>query len=175
MKLFNFFPLLIGLILRLININSPVLGVHSWRQADTAAMARHFALENSPIWLPQIDWAGSSEGYVESEFPIFPYLVGQIYKLFGVHEFIGRGLSVFFSVFTIWLIIRIGTRIFDRTSGWFGGLAFAILPLNIYYGRTFQAESLLLFLASLSIERLLIYRSKPTFISLLIFIKPSVL
>ena len=46
------------------------------------------------------------------------------------------------------LIIRIGTRIFDQASGWWGGVFFALLPLNVYYGRTFQAESLLLFLAA---------------------------
>ena len=90
-SLFNYnFPLLLGLALRLININAPIVGVHSWRQADTAAMARHFALENTPIWLPQIDWSGSAQGYVESEFPIFPYIVGQLYKIFGIHEWIGR-------------------------------------------------------------------------------------
>ena len=69
----SWFPILIGFLLRVINIQSPIVGVHSWRQADTAAMARHFAIEGTPIWLPQIDWAGSSRGYVESEFPLFPY------------------------------------------------------------------------------------------------------
>ena len=139
------FPILIGLLLRLVNLNRPIVGIHSWRQADTAAMARHFALENTPIWLPQIDWAGTSKGYVECEFPIFPYIVGQIYKLFGVHEWLGRGLSILFSLLTILLLIRIGSRIFDAASGWWGGLFFALLPLNVFYGRTFQAESLLLF------------------------------
>ena len=91
------FPILIGFLLRAINLNSPIVGVHSWRQADTAAMARHFAIEDTPIWLPQIDWAGASPGYVECEFPIFPYVVGQLYKLFGIHEWIGRSISIFFS------------------------------------------------------------------------------
>ena len=69
----------------MINIQSPIVGVHSWRQADTAAMARYFALENTSIWLPQIDWSGATKGYVKCEFPLFPYLVGQLYKLFGLH------------------------------------------------------------------------------------------
>ncbi len=151
------FPICIGLIFRLINIQAPIVGVHSWRQADTAAMARHFALENSPIWLPQIDWAGASKGYVECEFPIFPYIVGQLYKIFGIHEWIGRSLSIFFSLITILLVIRIGSLIFDQASGWWGGLFFALLPLNVYYGRAFQAESLLILASALSIERLLVW------------------
>ena len=82
-KYLNSIPILLGLIIRLVNIDMPIVGIHSWRQADTAAMARHFALKNTPIWLPQIDWSGATQGYVESEFPIYPYIVGQIYKLFG--------------------------------------------------------------------------------------------
>ena len=126
----NWFPLAVGMVIRLININSPIVGIHSWRQADTAAMARHFNLENSPLWLPQIDWAGASSGYVESEFPIFPYLVGQIYKFTGIHEWIGRGLSIVFSVLTILLVIRIASKIFDPISGWWGGLFFALLQIS---------------------------------------------
>ena len=50
-------PITVGVLLRLIQLWMPIVGVHSWRQADTAAMARHFALSDTPIWLPQIDWA----------------------------------------------------------------------------------------------------------------------
>ena len=82
-----FLPVLVGLFLRLINIHSPIVGVHSWRQADTAAIARHFAIQRTPIWLPQVDWGGATKGFVECEFPLFSYLVAQIYKIFGIHEF----------------------------------------------------------------------------------------
>ena len=73
-------PVLLGVVLRMVHIWMPVVGIHSWRQADTAAMARHFAGFDTPIWLPQIDWGGASPGYVESEFPLFPFLTGQIYQ-----------------------------------------------------------------------------------------------
>ena len=51
-------PVLLGVVLRLVHIWMPVVGIHSWRQADTAAMARHFAGSDTAIWLPQIDWGG---------------------------------------------------------------------------------------------------------------------
>ena len=145
-------PVLLGVVLRLVQIWMPVVGIHSWRQADTAAMARHFAGFDAPIWLPQIDWGGASPGYVESEFPLFPFLTGQIYQLFGVHEWIGRGLSVLFSALTIWLVIRLGRRWFNPAAGWWGGMALAVAPLGVYYGRAFQAEALLLFCAAGALE-----------------------
>ena len=153
---FSVWPIvLIGLFLRLVNINAPVLGVHSWRQADTAAMARHFANTSNPIWLPQIDWSGAGHGFVESEFPLYPYIVGQIYKITGIHEWIGRSFSIFLSAITIFLVIRIGSLLIDTQSGLWAGFFFSVFPLSIYYGRTFQAESLLLFLSVLSLERLI--------------------
>lgn len=138
------FPIGLGLLLRLIQLWMPIVGVHSWRQADTAAMARHFALSQTPIWMPQIDWGGASAGYVESEFPLFPFLVSRLYQVFGLQEWLGRGLSVLCSVLTIWLVMDLGRRWFTATAGWWAGLFFAISPVAVYFGRTFQAEALLL-------------------------------
>ena len=42
--------LLIGAALRLVNLHAPVLGVHSWRQADTAD-ARHSEDDILPLVL----------------------------------------------------------------------------------------------------------------------------
>ena len=153
-------PLLVGAVLRLVHLTLPVVGVHSWRQADTAAMARHFAQGDMLLWLPQIDWAGASPGYVESEFPLYPYLLAGLYRLFGLHEWLGRGLSLLASLLTIWVLIRLGSRLLSPAAGWWGGLFFAVLPLSTYYGRTLQAEALLLLLAALAIERLLAWRQQ---------------
>ena len=145
-------PITLGIILRSIQVWMPITGIHSWRQADTAAMARHFHLSNTPIWLPQIDWGGASAGYVESEFPLFPYLTSQLYQLFGLHEWLGRCLSIVCSALTIWLIIRLGRRWFNPAAGWWGGMALAVAPLGIYYGRSFQAEALMLLCAAAALE-----------------------
>ena len=48
--------------LRLVNLTAPVLGHHSWRQADTAAMARNFVEERFNILYPAIDWRGATRG-----------------------------------------------------------------------------------------------------------------
>ena len=153
-------PLGVGFLLRFIQLWMPIVGVHSWRQADTAAMARHFAIANTPIWLPQIDWAGSSAGYVESEFPLYPFLVSRLYQIAGVQEWLGRGLSLLCSVLTIWLVMRLGRRWFGAEQGWWAGLFFAIAPLGVYYGRTFQAEALLLLLGAGCLEAHSHWRAK---------------
>ena len=153
-------PISLGSLLRLVQIWMPVLGVHSWRQADTAAMARHFSLAGTPIWLPQVDWSGASAGFVESEFPLYPFLVSRLYGLIGVQEWLGRGLSVLCSALTIWLVMRLGRRWFNPEAGWWAGLAFAIAPLGVYFGRAFQAEALLLLCAAGALESLSLWRER---------------
>ena len=153
-------PIALGSLLRLVQIWMPVLGIHSWRQADTAAMARHFSQAGTPIWLPQIDWSGASAGFVESEFPIYPFLVSRLYTLMGVQEWLGRGLSVLCSGLTIWLVMRLGRRWFSPQAGWWAGLAFAIAPLGVYFGRAFQAEALLLLCAAGALESLSLWRER---------------
>ena len=153
-------PIGLGSLLRLVQIWMPVLGIHSWRQADTAAMARHFSQAGTPIWLPQIDWSGASAGFVESEFPLYPFLVSRLYTLMGVQEWLGRGLSVLCSGLTIWLVMRLGRRWFSPQAGWWAGLAFAIAPLGVYFGRAFQAEALLLLCAAGTLESLSLWREQ---------------
>ena len=156
----SWLPIGLGSLLRLVQIWMPVLGVHSWRQADTAAMARHFIQEGTPIWLPQIDWGGASTGLVESEFPLYPFLVSRLYDLLGVQEWLGRGLSVLCSALTIWLVMRLGRRWFNPEAGWWAGLAFAIAPLGVYFGRAFQAEALLLLCAAGALDSMSIWSER---------------
>ncbi len=153
MGLLPWLPLLLGLVLRLVNLSAPILGVHSWRQADTAGLARNFHNQQLPIWLPQVDWGGAGPGFAETDFPIYSYAVSLLYNVFGVHEWLARALSLLCSLGALWLIQRLGQRLLGREAGWWGALFFAVLPLSVYYGRTVQPEALLLLCSALALER----------------------
>ena len=150
--------MLIAAALRLVHLHAPVLGVHSWRQADTAAIARNAHLGNLPFWTPQIDWGGMTSGFVESDPPLYAQLVAGLYGLFGVHEWLARGLSLIFSLLTLLLLLRLGQRLLGEGAGWWGAFFFAVLPLSVFYGRTVQPESLLLLCAAIALERGLAWR-----------------
>ncbi len=93
--------LLIGAALRLVNLHAPVLGVHSWRQADTAAIARNAFEAGLPFWLPQVDWGGASSGFAETDPPLYSQAVAWLYGWFGVQEWLARGLSLVFSLLAL--------------------------------------------------------------------------
>jgi len=149
------FPLLflgaIALIPRLYHLNSPIIGVHAWRQADTAAMARNFyrmqlshpGLNN--LWrffYPQVDWGGG--GYAETEFPIYPAIVSWLYRLTGDDMLYARLVTVLFSLIGLYFLYRLVELCFDRSVAFWSALFYAILPLSVFYGRTVQPESLVM-------------------------------
>ncbi|WP_085727549.1 ArnT family glycosyltransferase [Cylindrospermopsis raciborskii] len=138
------FLLPLALAVRLYNINSPIIGIHSWRQADTAAIARNFYESRFNIFYPQIDWGGNTPGYCETEFPIYSFIVAIFYKIFGVHEIFGRLTSVIFSLLTIYFLYKLIAKFLDPKIAIWSCLFFAILPLTVYYSRTFQPEAILL-------------------------------
>src|SRR5207245_821102 len=72
--------------IRLTLIDQPYVDDWSWRQSDVAAIARNFFEHGFRFGYPQIDWAGSSAGYVGTEFPILPFLAAICYKFSGIHE-----------------------------------------------------------------------------------------
>jgi 4-amino-4-deoxy-L-arabinose transferase-like glycosyltransferase len=129
--------------LRLVGIQHPLLGHQSWRQADTAAMARNFVQERFNILYPRIDWRGNTTGEVECEFPIYQFMLASLYALFGVHESLGRLLSVFFSLLTIPGIYLLGKRIARPSVGLWAAFFFAVLPLPLFFGRAVMPEALL--------------------------------
>lgn len=135
--------LIVAIIPRVIKIFSPIIGAHSWRQADTAAIARNFYEYDMNILYPRIDWGGNTAGLVECEFPIYQYLLATVYSLFGVDIIFGRFLSIIFSLLTLFFIFKLILEFQNSKVAFWTTLLYAILPLNIFYGRVVMPEPLL--------------------------------
>ncbi len=145
------FLLSLALSVRIYNITAPLIGVHSWRQSDTAAMSRNFDANGLNLFYPQIDWGGLP-GYCETEFPIYSFIVALLYRIFGVHDSLGRLLSVACFLVTIYFLYQLTLKFFNGTAAFWACLIYSILPLNIYYSRTFQPESMLLMCSIIGIH-----------------------
>ncbi|MCI0531795.1 MAG: dolichyl-phosphate-mannose--protein mannosyltransferase, partial [candidate division Zixibacteria bacterium] len=82
--------LFVSVAARFYHFGIPILDHQSWRQADSAAMARNFYQEEFNPLYPRVDGRGWTSGHVESEFPLYSFLVAILYKMFGFHESVGR-------------------------------------------------------------------------------------
>jgi 4-amino-4-deoxy-L-arabinose transferase-like glycosyltransferase len=138
--------LLLALALRLHGIGNPILDHPGWRQGDTAAIARNFALRQFNIMYPQTTYNGPPPNYVELELQIVPFLAASLYKLFGVHEIFGRLITLGFSLATVAMVTLFGRWLFGSTiAGLAAGFFFAVFPGSVYYGRTFTPDCAMVF------------------------------
>ena len=141
-----------GLLLRLRNIHSPILDHPGWRQGDTAAIARNFATLQMNIFYPQTDYDGPPPNYVELELQIVPFLAACAYKIVGIHEGIGRLISVAFGLGTI-VVTGVFARWLFRSAvaGLAAAAIYAALPGAIYYSRTFMPDTTMVFFLTAAI------------------------
>src|SRR4029450_12260491 len=109
-----------GASLRLFHVDAAFLDTHAWRQLDTAAMARNFYEDGFIPFDPQVDWGGR-HGYLEAECPLIPALIAFVYRIFGLHEIVGRLIIIAFSLGLVWATYRLALILDGRHSGAEGG------------------------------------------------------
>ena len=141
--------LVLGLALRLIALQEPLIDKQAWRQTDTAAIARNFYEEGYTLCYPKIDWRGTTSGHVEANFPLYPFVVGLLYSVVGgAHEWVGRLLAALCSTAAGALLYMLALRLgMGKQGALCGTLVYLFFPLSIYYGRTFMPEAMMLFLS----------------------------
>lgn len=137
-----FLLILFGVAIRLLHLQGPPLDHHWLRQYDTAAIARNFAEPGSSILLPRVNWGGASPGYVESEFPLYQYLTGMLYRAFGIHESIPRLFSIFWYVLGSLVLFAFCRDEFDRPSAFMAVFFYAVLPLSWFFNRSIQPDAM---------------------------------
>lgn len=138
------FLILVALILRLYQIDKPIIDHHSWRQVDTAAVGRNFVKDGFDLLMPRYDDVSSlqtgitnTKGLRMVEFPLYNAMFAGVYKYFPVMslEATARIISILFSLFSLWAIYYLLLKEDGRISAFFGSLVFATYPFFVFYSR----------------------------------------
>ncbi len=152
--------ILIALVLRLYKIGAPLSDFHSWRQADTAAVARNFVREKFDIFEPHYDDLSSIQSGSENpkglrfvELPLYNAMFAILYKIAPLTpiEVYGRITTIFFSLIIISIIYYLLLREHSRTSAFFGSLIYAVMPAFIFFSRVVLPETTAVAFSFLSI------------------------
>ena len=152
--------LLLAFVLRLYRINAPLADWHSWRQADTASVGRHFQNYGISLFYPRYDDLSSipsgrenPEGYRMVEFPFYGALHALTSNLmpFSSFETAGRMVSIFFSLIAIVFLYLIIRKISGNLTALFSAFIYAVLPYNIFYNRAILPESMMIGMSLASI------------------------
>lgn len=147
--------LLLGFLVRLYKIDSPIADWHSWRQADTAAVTRNFIKEGFNPFIPKYDDMSSvAEKSINNpgrfrfvEFPIYNIVVYPFYLIFGIVETYHRLVSVFFSLGSIIFLYLLTRKYTNIITAQIAAFTFALLPFNVFFSRTTLPEPTFVFFA----------------------------
>ncbi len=145
---------IVAFALRLYHINGPVADWHSWRQSDTAAVARNFLRFGIDPLHPRYDDLSNIQsgkdnpmGWRMVEFPIY-----QTIGAFLAQSFPGLTIEVWLRLVTI--VASVGTTVLvgllaaefiSPLTGIIAAGIYAVLPYSVYYGRAILPDSFMVF------------------------------
>lgn len=128
-----FLILLLGLILRLVNLNQSL-----WLDEATQVL-----LSNDPI--KNIIFQRGADFH-----PPLSYILLHFWLFFGTSEIWFRLLSVIFGVLTIWVLYKFSSEIISKKIGILSALLLALAPYHIYYSQEIRMYSESTFFALLT-------------------------
>lgn len=157
---------LIAVASRLYKIGNPVADWHSWRQSDTAAVARNFGKFGLDPLRPRFDdlsnipsGKDNPMGWRMVEFPVYQAVAYGLERLAPIPiEIALRVVTIAASVGTLILLYILLIPTAGSLAATIAALTYAALPYSIFYGRIILPEPFMVFWACLSVY--LVYRGK---------------
>ena len=171
------FILIVSVIIRLKNIDKPLLDMHYFRQTQTATMVRNFHRGGINLFDTKLDILGTGkEQSLLLEFPFYQAITALISFIFQFSDSLGKIVSIFFGILSglmLYMVIKIftGNRLWSLISMVF----FSFSPLNIFFQQAFMIESTVVFLHLASLCAWLIFLKRKNFLWLALVILTSTL
>lgn len=140
---------------RLVNITAPPLErSHSWRQTTGLMVARNFTTADGNILRPQIDERADTSGHINMEFPLLPWIHGQIGQWIGYEHWYSRCINLMVVMGGLWCFFLILARWHAERLA---ATATAILALSMWFsfGRKSMPDTFSCALVIMGIESLL--------------------
>ncbi|WP_440113320.1 ArnT family glycosyltransferase [Paenibacillus sp. QZ-Y1] len=151
--LFIFF---VAFIVRCYHLGEPFIGIHDWGSADLSRAASSLLrygfinLKGAPAFDIGIVPDGNYSYYLHWPL-LFYYIVALSFKYFGIVEWAARLIPVLFSTATVFYIYKISKSLYGKRIAYFAILVFALMPLNVYFDRIVQFESVSVFFIMMAI------------------------
>lgn len=139
-----FLILVLGLVLRLYKVNSPLADHHSWRQTDSAAVIRNLAFDKFDVLRPQ--WNNfvhtnaankpNPNRYFFEDFPLaFDVYPALLLKFLGNNVLVLRLGSIVFSLLTLVFLYLFISDITNKRTGLIAAGLYAVLPYSVFFTR----------------------------------------
>lgn len=160
--------ILLCVVVRLYKFNTPLIEYHSWRQADTAAVARNYTRNGIDLLNPRYDdfsplqsGIANPQGYRMVEFPIYNALIALSYQIAPILSIVewGRVWTIVSACVILWCIYGLTKRATNTWAAAVAAVVFATYPFFVFYTRTVLPETFALALVMLGIYILSVHTS----------------
>ena len=113
---------------------SGILPIHEWRKTDSLSIALNYA-KGAPFLEPQTQWISAhGNRNAAAEFPIIYYLLGNLWKIVGYHEWISKALSLSLLFMSISLFSMVMENVFkSKQKALLFSMMLASSPVLIFY------------------------------------------
>lgn len=154
----------LAILVRLYRLDNPIADWHSWRQVDTAAVARNFFRDGVDLLHPRYDDLSNIQsgkdnpnGWRMVELPLYQAVSVGVQKAFPQLslELCLRLVSIVSTAGSVLLFGIILMDLIGPMAGILGAFLYAVLPFSMYYGRAILPDAFATFWALLSIVFLL--------------------
>jgi 4-amino-4-deoxy-L-arabinose transferase-like glycosyltransferase len=136
---------LLATLVRFWHFSAPYTSQHWIKQLQIAPIAKNFYLHGYNILWPQTDYSADKPAYIEIEFQLVTFLTALLYNVFGIHEWVGRLVTIGFSVGSMILLYRLMLAELGPRPAILGLLFFAFAPSNWYFSRCLMSEPAMIF------------------------------
>jgi len=136
--------LVLSLAPRLYRINTPFLDTWWQRELLCRAVAANYYAKGIDLLWPETDFTPDRPNYMGMELPLSPALAALGWRIFGVHDWVPRAISVFWSLASIVLLYLLLRHFLSAEGAFAGTLLFALSPLNAFVSRKLVNEPLTL-------------------------------
>jgi len=131
----------------------PPQGLHQWRQCDCLSITLNYYQDGNAFLAPSVhNLAADGTGKTISEFPLFYFVVAQLWAVFGYHEIIYRILNFLIFLCGLFALFKIFENILKDSIL---AISFSLLlftsPMLVYYANNFLMNSTALSLAFIAL------------------------
>ncbi len=151
---------IVHIAVRLYRIDAAVADWHSWRQADTLAVAQIYVKDGIDLLHPRYyDMSNiqsgfdNPEGWRMVEFPLYQAIGAQVVRVIPLLDImiVLRVITIISSVLSAVFLALFVRQYYGDAVALLSAFLYAVLPYSIYYGRTILPETFMVFWALLSL------------------------
>ena len=153
--------LIVGIAVRCVALNQPLIDAHLLRQCFTAAAAKDLIDEPDFHLSSRVSWIGDVDVRYIQELPIYNYFVVGVHRLIGHLDLSGKVASILIWALSFVLLQFIWRRILNPQQAFWANLLFVIAPLSVFFGQAFMPEMLVQALAFAFVLLVLRYDENP--------------